>query len=462
MGLLWNKANDLTITKVLRFQKGATMLVTNTDNSISTVDLTEVGVLDVVPGTATASKAVVLDASKGVATITSATITTLTSPTVNATNIDAGASGAAGTVDIFPTTALKGKLTLSCADQTGDTAVTVTTAAMAAARTLTIPDPGAAASFVMTEGAQTLNGVKTIATATVTALTTSTPIIFNHATGITAFATGGQTSATALTAAFNNITTCATAADSVKLPTAALGLSITVRNSGAAALAVFPFSGDAFNSLAADLSIDIAPKGQFTFRTIDATTWYIDEFVISQAPSTQKGSLVVKAADSAGNTVTTVTNASQAAARTYTIPDAGASASFAMTEGTQTLNGVKTFGGGIAFGAASTLKADSAAVSATGNDTTQTATVTKMAGTITTGSLTTAANATTAVVLTLTGVVAGDLILVTLAGGTNTTSVVTKSAIATTDTITVVLRNDVLVTTALNGTVKFHYLWIKQ
>jgi hypothetical protein len=43
----------------------------------------------VTPGTATASKALVLGASKEIATITSATITTLTSTTVNATTVDA-------------------------------------------------------------------------------------------------------------------------------------------------------------------------------------------------------------------------------------------------------------------------------------------------------------------------------------------------------------------------------------
>jgi hypothetical protein len=118
--------------------------------------------------------------------------------------------------------------------------------------------------------------------------------------------------------------------------------------------------------------------------------------------------------------------------------------------------------GSVVFGAGATMDVDSAAVAATGNDTTQTATVAKMAGTITTGALTTAANATTAVVLTLPGVVAGDIVLTTLAGGTNTTSVTVNSAIATTDTITIVLRNDVLSTTALNGTVAFHYLWMKK
>ena len=349
---------------------------------------------------------------------------------------------------------------------------------------------------------------------TIGAITTDAPITYDHNTTITAFATGGQASATALTGEFNNVTTCATASDSVKLLAAVLGRKQTVKNSGAAALAVFPATGDAINALAANLSVDIPVNGQMTFRAIDATTYETEEMLVSQAPSTQKGSLVVKAADSAGNTVTTVTNASQAAARTYTIPDAGASASFVMTTGTATAttattaelnyNDIATLGtleaskawtsdasldtvmptgglltvqsggaitmatgstltasGAVVLGAGATLDLDSATQAATGNDTTQSATVTKMAGTVTTGALTTAANADTAVVLTLTGVAAGDLVFVTLAGGTNTTSVVVKSAIATSNTITVVLRNDVLVTTALNGTVAFHYLWCK-
>lgn len=46
-----------------------------------------------------------------------------------------------------------------------------------------------------------------------------------------------------------------------------------------------------------------------------------------------------------GNFHTIITAPTPALNRTYTIPDAGANASFAMTEGTQTINGVKTFGG---------------------------------------------------------------------------------------------------------------------
>ena len=123
----------------------------------------ELGVLDgVTAGTATASKAVVLDASKGIATITSATITTLTAPTVNATNVDAGASGTAGTVDIFPATASKGKVAITAANAAGDTTTTITVAEQAGAVTYTVPDAGASASFVMTAGAQTVAGAKSM------------------------------------------------------------------------------------------------------------------------------------------------------------------------------------------------------------------------------------------------------------------------------------------------------------
>ncbi len=98
------------------------------------------------------------------ATINATTVnaTTVNATTANATNIDAGASGTAGTVDIFPTTALKGKTQITATANAGNTTTAITTAEQAAARTYTIPDAGASASFVMTEGAQTLNGVKTV------------------------------------------------------------------------------------------------------------------------------------------------------------------------------------------------------------------------------------------------------------------------------------------------------------
>lgn len=69
--------------------------------------------------------------------------------TVSGGDIDAGASGTAGTVDIFPSTASMGKIALTAADNAGDTTTTIVNASQAGARTYTIPDAGASTNFVM-------------------------------------------------------------------------------------------------------------------------------------------------------------------------------------------------------------------------------------------------------------------------------------------------------------------------
>lgn len=111
-------------------------------NSV-TFSTTELSVLDgVTGGTVTASKALVVDANKDLSALRNVTVT----------NLDAGASGTAGSVDIFPATAAKGKTTLSAADNAGDTTTSIATAAQAAARTYTVPDAGADAAFDLIKG----------------------------------------------------------------------------------------------------------------------------------------------------------------------------------------------------------------------------------------------------------------------------------------------------------------------
>lgn len=68
---------------------------------------------------------------------------------VSATDIDAGASGTAGTVDVFPSTASKGKIQIAAANSAGNTTTTITNASQAGARTYTIPDLGASGNFVL-------------------------------------------------------------------------------------------------------------------------------------------------------------------------------------------------------------------------------------------------------------------------------------------------------------------------
>lgn len=112
-------------------------------------------------------------------------------------------------------------------------------------------------------------------------LTVEGNIIDSVETGISAFAGGGQASATALTKDYNIVTTVATAADSVKLLTAAVGLVQTVKNLGANPLAVFPFSGDAINGAAADASVTIPVNATMTFVANSTSNWETKEEVLA-------------------------------------------------------------------------------------------------------------------------------------------------------------------------------------
>lgn len=88
---------------------------------------------------------------------------------------------------------------------------------------------------------------------------------------VTAFPTGGQTSATLIAAQQTRVTVCATAGDSVKLPlavTALVGVSFTIINDGAAACDVFPSTGDTLNSLAANTAFRLAVGSQLVARCV--------------------------------------------------------------------------------------------------------------------------------------------------------------------------------------------------
>lgn len=68
-------------------------------------------------------------------------------------NVQAGASGTSGTFISYPGTASTGKLVVAATANSGNTTNTITNAAQAAARTFTIPDPGASANFCMAPSA---------------------------------------------------------------------------------------------------------------------------------------------------------------------------------------------------------------------------------------------------------------------------------------------------------------------
>lgn len=100
---------------------------------------------------------------------------------------------------------------------------------------------------------------------------------------ITAFAGGGQSSATALTTTLNRITTCATAGDSVKLPAATAGKTVRVINSGAAYANVFPVTGEVIDTLTANLAVSVPVGQEITFSCEVAGTWISSGLLVMPA-----------------------------------------------------------------------------------------------------------------------------------------------------------------------------------
>lgn len=118
---------------------------------------------------------------------------------VNGVTINAGASGTAGTINVFPTTASKGKTAITVADNSGNTTTAITVAAQTGARTYTVADAGGNDTFTMNAATQTLtnktltdfiNGGSKVCTAQVD-VTSSTTLV--NVTGLAVALTAGAT-----------------------------------------------------------------------------------------------------------------------------------------------------------------------------------------------------------------------------------------------------------------------------
>lgn len=148
---LHERVDNITVTNKIRMGRNSVMETENSDGTTTTLNLTELAALDdlgaadfakidgITNGTIAAGKAVVVDANKDAGDFRN----------LDCVNLDAGASGTAGTVDVFPSTASKGKLVLSATDNTNNDAVTITNAAHGQATSVTIPDGGAATTYLV-------------------------------------------------------------------------------------------------------------------------------------------------------------------------------------------------------------------------------------------------------------------------------------------------------------------------
>jgi hypothetical protein len=96
----------------------------------------------------------------------------------------------------------------------------------------------------------------------------------SYTNAMTAFAGGGQASATMLATVLNRLTTVATINDSVRLPTAVAGMTVTVLNASPNSANVFPATGDAINAGAANAAFAVAGGKTATFFTTIAGFWH--------------------------------------------------------------------------------------------------------------------------------------------------------------------------------------------
>lgn len=326
----------------------------------------------------------------GTFTIGTGTFTTINATTGNITNINAGASGTAGSFDLFPTTASKGKFSLTVNDQTGDTAVSIDVDAMGQATVFNLGDPGAAAVYLAASTLQlTLAEMDRLDGITAGTAYASKAVILGASKEINTITTAGITNlnvgADGTKGVFTVYPTTATngsfvidctdqgAARTITLNLNAMGQSTTlnVADPGAAAsylmqstAAITIAEADVLDAVtpgtaASSKAVVLGSSGEIaTITTATITTGNIatvnatdlDLGLSAGGAGTLDifptggtlGKLTVSATDSAGDTTTEITNASQAGARTYTIPDAGASANFMMLVASQAVAGTLT------------------------------------------------------------------------------------------------------------------------
>jgi hypothetical protein len=91
---------------------------------------------------------------------------------------------------------------------------------------------------------------------------------------LTALAGGGQAGATPITKDITRFTVVATGCDSSLLPAALAGRQVTVINSGAASMNVFPATGETIDAGAANAASAVANGKTATFHCPIAGKWF--------------------------------------------------------------------------------------------------------------------------------------------------------------------------------------------
>ena len=157
----------------------------------------------------------------------------------------------------------------------------------------------------------------------------------SFATGITAFAGGGQASAVALTAMVNRVSTVATSGDSVRLPASAPGLEITVINRGANPMQVFGAGTDTINGIATATGISQGVATAATYVCSVTGNW---EVPLTALQSTTPTALSVNGAIPPHTGHTYVITKAGVLADTLAAPTAGTDDGIEITVTSNTAN----------------------------------------------------------------------------------------------------------------------------
>lgn len=250
------------------------------------------------------------------------------------TVLNLGSSGVQGTLNIYSSTATTGKLSITNAASTGNYTTLVELASQGAAYTYTIPNAGASASFMMTQGNQTVVGNNTFSGTTQA-----------NTLNVGASGTAGTLKAYPGTASHGYVEL---------LPVGNTGNYNTiisdVSSLGQSTTYTLPDPGAATANILLDTgNISVAGNKTFTGTTQINTlnvgaSGTAGSFSVYPATASE-GHLALAAVANVGNYAATISPISSLGQATvYTLNDPGAAtAQIVTTGGAQTIAGVKTF-----------------------------------------------------------------------------------------------------------------------
>ncbi len=295
--------------------------------------------------------------------------------------INAGLSGTAGSVVIYPSTVNVGYLHFAATNNSGNFITTVTNAAQGQASTVSIPDPGAStANFILSSatGIQNITSAVSISGAVslnstlvvVGATTIEGAVLFDSTFSVDGAATidnlTGQTLTLGANASpgevilysntagagpvtiSNSDTDTSTFAKTFTFGTVGQATTITVPDPGAASANVLLSASSAAQTITGSLNVTGSVTADSVVAGMNGNSGVLEIF----SPTLNRGAIEIVAANNAANYITTITNVSQGQASTISIPDPGAStADFILSSSaaSQTISGNITLSGAVSI-----------------------------------------------------------------------------------------------------------------